>query len=120
MQDGMDPFSFKGQLDTLNRAASILDEFIVTEAFSFLPINTLGITVFINRPGGVDVKTSSDVIVITCFEKMTGRFGFTALLFPARGRSGKFARDIDEFLNSPANLLKIAVHPWTTIAQDLS
>ena len=54
------------------------------------------------------------------FEQMAGALLGTGLFFTARRGAGKFARDIDEFLNSPANFLKIALDAGAAVRQNLS
>jgi hypothetical protein len=51
---------------------------------------------------------------------MAGSFRGAGLFFAPRRRAGKFPRDVDKLLYSPANFLKIALDARAAVAQNLS
>ncbi len=118
MKNCLDLLALVRQLDALDRPAGILDKFVVTGALSFLPLDALRIAVFVDRPHGVGIKACGDVVVHARLREIAGRFGGAPLLLTARGGAGELARDIDEFLNAPADFLEIRLYARSAIADD--
>src|SRR5205823_10736427 len=96
------------------------DEIVIASALSFLPAHALRVAIFVNRPHRIGVETGGDVVVIARFGKVAGGLGFTALLFPASSGATKLARNINEFLNSPANFLEISLHARPAVAENFA
>src|SRR5436853_3854846 len=94
-------FPVVGQLDALDRPAGILNKLVVTRTFPFLPMDALGIAVFVNRPHRIGVETGGDIIMFARFGKVAGSFGFAALCFATRRSARELTRNVDEFLNAP-------------------
>ena len=120
MQKGLNEFSSVGKLHTLDAAVGVLDELIIAGAFSFLPGDSFGIAVFIDRPHGVGVEGGSDVVVLARFNEMAGFLDLFGQLFAPRGHPCELARHVDKFLNPPGDFLKIALHARAAVAENLS
>ena len=69
--------------------------------------------------GGVPLR-AADGTLAPRFGKVAGGLGFTALLFPASSGATKLARNINEFLNSPANFLEISLHARPAVAENFA
>jgi len=91
MQKGLNEFSSVGKLHTLDAAAGVLDELIIAGALSFLPGDSFGIAVFIDRPHGVGVEGGSDVVVLARFNEMAGFLGLFGQFLAAGGHAREFA-----------------------------
>jgi hypothetical protein len=116
MQKRLHEFSFVRQLHPLDGTSGILDELVVAGAFSFLPGDPLGIAVFVDRPHGIGVEAGGSIIVLTRFDEMAGTLGFFCQRLPARRDAREFARDIDKFLYSTGDFLKIALYAGAAVA----
>ena len=119
MQKRLDLFPLIGQLDAFDGTAGVLNKLVVAGALAFLPCHALGIAILVNRPHGVGVETSGDIIVIARVGEFAGGFGLSPLFFAARGGLGKLARDIDEFFDAATDFRQIWFDAGAAITNNL-
>ena len=58
--------------------------------------------------------------MLASFHQMARGFGFARQCFTARGDARELARDVDKFLDSPRDLLEIALYARTAVAKNFS
>src|SRR5262245_1234135 len=120
MQDRLNLFVLVRKFNSLDGPAGILDELVITESFSFLPLNALRVVVFVDGPHGVGVEARGDVVVLARFGQLARGFGLTALFLAARGGLREFARYVDEFLDFTANVGEVFFDARAAIADNLA
>src|SRR5688572_20504802 len=120
MQNCMNEFPLVGKFYSLDGPPGIADKSVITGAFFFLPVDAPRISVLVYCPHRIGIETRCNIEVVARFRQMSGVFGCARLLFAARCHPGEFTRDVNEFLNSSTNFLKIGLNARPAIAENFT